>query len=158
MIEVWYKRNETKINQLCPTRKPFGLEKFGSDFRNKSVTANIAFGILTEVIFFGVMSILSVVFEYYLIWYAALIGSLIISNLIHFRDFIKFKQYTPGILTTIIFLIPMVWIFYQSTIILDYGILEIIIATLLVNVLMMVIVFQVLHRLMNVTKKLFRES
>ncbi|MGE0003203.1 MAG: HXXEE domain-containing protein [Candidatus Izemoplasmatales bacterium] len=154
-IEIWYKRNEAKIKSLWPVRKPFGLDQYGDSFREKNMTASIAFAIMFQVVFFVLLSTLSIVFDGYLIWYGAILGSLVMSTWIHLRLAIRFRQYTPGIITTIVFFVPMVWVFYKSTVLLNYGIVPILISTILTNVLSAVIVFQVLHPLVKVTQKFF---
>lgn len=156
-IEIWYRKHESKVQKIWPTRKPFGLDRYGNDFRQKNVTANIAFAISFQIVFMALLSIFSVLLDGYLVWYGAMLGSLIMSTFIHVRLAIQFRSYTPGFITTLILLVPMIWVFYEATVLMQYGILEIILSTVLVNVLSALIVFQILHRLVKVTNKLFHE-
>ena len=61
---------------------------------------------------------------------------------------IRFKGYVPGILTSVFFLFPGIWILYKAEHILHYNFGKILFACLL-GIILTFIFFQALHRLMG---------
>ena len=84
----------------------------------------------------------------YYVWFGLNVGFLINTVLLHLRDVIRFKGYTPGIITSAILFIPSIWILYQANTILNYSALEIVLSTILVNVVGAFAVFRLLHKSM----------
>jgi hypothetical protein len=143
MIEVWYLRNKEKIKSVWPKRKPFGLDNAG-----QYLTPSISIGIFCQFIVIVLICLLCAVFKNYYAWYGFGVGFVLNTFLLHLRDVIKFKGYTPGIITSVIISIPCIGILYQTATILDYGWLEIILSTVLMNVIGGFLVFRLLHKAM----------
>lgn len=143
MAEVWNKRNQSKINLVWVKWKPFGLN-YIHDFQTP--TFSIAVGV--EFLGFSLISLFSIVFHGYFLWYGAYIGLILHYVLIHMFLCIRFKGYVPGIVTSAIFLFPSIWILYKAEQILNYSFEKILFACLL-GIILTYIFFQVLHRLMG---------
>lgn len=143
MIEAWYEGHKEKINRLWPKKKPFGLDHAGP-----YLTASIAIGIFCEFIVVILICFLCAIFNNYYVWYGFAVGFVLNSILLHGRDFIKFKGYTPGIVSIAVLFFPTIWILYQSNTILHYGVWEIVLSTILVNVIFGLATFKVLHKSM----------
>jgi len=148
MIEAWFDGNKEKINRLFPTKKPFGL-----DNAVKYLTPTIAIGIFGEFIASILICLLCLVFDNYYVWYAYLVGFVLMSTLLHGRLSIQFRGYTPGIITMAILLIPCIWLLIQSNTVLHYGVVEVVLATVLVNGLFGLASFKLLHNAMIPTSK-----
>jgi hypothetical protein len=144
MIEAWHERYKEKINSIWPQKKPFGLDHAGP-----YLTTAISIGVLSQLIVMVLVSLLCAAFDNYYVWYGFNVGFLVNTLLLHTKDVIKFKGYTPGIVTSAILFIPVIWILYQANTLLHYGVLEIILSTVLVNVLEMFVVFKLLHTSMR---------
>jgi hypothetical protein len=140
MIEAWYEGHKEKINKMWPTKKPFGLDRAGP-----YLTATIAIGIFCEYILVIVICLLCALFDNYYAWFAFAIGLILTSVLLHGRDFIKFKGYTPGVITSVILIPPVIWALYQANGILHYGVWWIVLATIVLNIIMGLTAFKLLH-------------
>lgn len=143
MIEVWFTRYKEKIKTVWPKRMPFGL-----DHADQYLTVSIALGIFCQFVFLVLICILCTIFQNYYAWYGFVVGSIINSLLLHLRDFIKFKGYTPGIITALALIIPSIWMLYVANTILHYGLLEIVLSTILINGVGIILVFKGLHKAM----------
>lgn len=144
MIEAWYGGHKEKISRVWPQKKPFGLDHVGPN-----LTASIAIGIFCEFIIVLLICLLCAIFQNYYAWYGFIVGDVLHLLFLHLRDFIKFKGYTPGIITGAIIFIPYLWILYQANTILHYGVLEVVLSTVLVYVISMFLTFKFLHKSMG---------
>ncbi|WP_442871698.1 HXXEE domain-containing protein [Anaerocolumna sp. MB42-C2] len=79
---------------------------------------SIAVGV--EFLGFSLISLFSGIFQGYFLWYGAYIGLILHYVLIHIFLSIRFKGYVPGILTSVIFLFPGIWILYKAEQILHF--------------------------------------
>ena len=143
MAEVWSIRYKSKISSLWVKWKPFGLN-YIHNFQTP--TFSIAVGV--EFLGFTLISLFSIVFQSFFLWYGAFLGLILHYVLIHMLLCIKFKGYVPGVFTSIIFLFPSIWILVEANKILHYGIGIILLACLL-GIVLTFIFFQVLHKLMG---------
>lgn len=142
MIEVWHDRYKEKINRLWPKRKPFGLDHVAP-----YLTPTINIGILIQFIPLLLICFLCAIIDNYYLWYGYIIGFLIMGTFLHVRDFIFFKGYTPGIITTALNFFPLIFLLYKANTILQYNALEIILSTIGVNALLAVFGLKFLHKL-----------
>ncbi|WP_408607516.1 HXXEE domain-containing protein [Geosporobacter ferrireducens] len=101
-----------------------------------------------EFLGLSLISLFSIVFNSFFIWYGAFLGLILHYVLIHILLCIRFKGYVPGVITSAIFLIPSIWILREANMILNYRIGTILLACLL-GVVLMYIFFQVLYKLMG---------
>ena len=67
---------------------------------------------------------------------------------IHVLIWIRFKHYVPGVVTSIIFLLPSIWLLFAAKKILDYDLSTILLACL-VGMVLIVILIPALHKLMG---------
>jgi hypothetical protein len=143
MIEAWSERHKEKINQIWPTKKPFGLDNAGP-----YLSACIGIGIFSEFIMIFLICLICVIFQNYYAWVGIFVGFLIHMLSPHGTDVIKFKGYTPGIITGAIVFIPCLWVLYQANTILHYGVLEVALSTVGMWLVEGFITFKVLHKAM----------
>lgn len=148
MAEVWYSRYKDKIKTLWPKKLPFGLDQAESN-----LTASITIGVLSEFIVMILVCLFSVIFNNYIVWYGFFVGFVLTMPLLHLRDYIRFRNYVPGIVTCAILFIPCIWILYQANTILHYGFLAIVLSTVLVNVIGGFFTFKFLHGSMTTWSK-----
>jgi hypothetical protein len=133
---------------------PFGLNHAGP-----YLTVSIAIGIFVQYLFVILICALCAVFQNYYAWYGFLVGSVLHMFYLHLRDFIKFKGYTPGIVTCAVTVIPCVVVLYQANTLLHYGILEIALSFVVMEGLGFLLVFKVLHKsVARMAKRLFEYS
>jgi len=142
MIEVWHDRFKEKINRLWPQRKPFGLDHVAP-----YLTPTINIGIFIQFIPLVLICFLCAIIDNYYLWYGYIIGFIVMGTSLHVRDFIRFKGYTPGIITTVLIFFPLIWILYQANTILHYNALEIILSTIGFGAVMSFFGVRFLHKL-----------
>ncbi len=142
MAEVWGKRYKKRINTVWPKRQPFGL-----NYIQHCHTPTFSIGVEVEFVLFTVISLLSVIFQNYFIWYGAFLGVVIHMIIIHVSICFQFKNYVPGVITSIIFLGPSIWFLYKAEEIVHYRGGTVALACLLGIALMMIII-PLLHKLM----------
>lgn len=126
LAEVWAKRFKKEIDLAWPKRQPFGI-----NYVNHYQTPTFALGVYVLFLTSSVVTLLSVVFQNYFLWYGAFLGITLHLIFVHMLLCIKFKHYVPGVITSIILLIPSIWFLYQSEMILHYGVITILLACLL---------------------------
>lgn len=154
MVEAWYEGYKEKIKRVWPKRMPFGL-----DFAGPYLTASIGIGIFYEFIIVVLICLLCAIFQNYYAWYGFYIGFVFHLLTPHLTDVIKFKGYTPGIITGAIVFIPSIWMLYQTATILHYGVLEIVLSAVVMQGLLSFIVFRNLHQSMvSWSKRLYQYS
>ena len=143
MIEVWYEGHKEKINQIWPKKKPFGLDRPGP-----FLTATISIGICAEYIGIILVCVLCAIFDNYYAWFGISAGFVLNSIFLHGRDFLRFKGYTPGFITSIVLIIPTIVILAQANTLLHYNWIEIVLSTIITNVVFGFVAFKVLHKSM----------
>ncbi len=143
MVEVWSMRYKKKISAVLPKWKPFGLK-----YIHYYQTATLSIGVEAEFLLFSLISLFSVIFQGYFLWYGAFLGLTLHYVFVHMLICIKFKNYVPGVITSVIFLFPSIWFLIKAAKILHYGAGTILFACLLGAVLLMIII-PVLHKLMG---------
>lgn len=144
MAEAWGNRYQTKINRIWPKRQPFGLKYVHKSYQ----TAAFSIGVEVIFLFYALISFFSVLFNNYFLWYAIMIGLLLHFIFLHIIMSIRFKNYVPGVITSILFLFPNGWILYYAQKILHYSIPTILLACATV-VALAVILFPILHKSMG---------
>lgn len=147
MIKAWAIRFDGKIRQLWPKGKPFGLHFFDqAGYAASPITETASIGISMQFFLIGLITLFSVLFNYYLIWFGFAVLSPAVSLFLHTRDAIRFKGYTPGIITAVLTAIPTVWILCRVYTLTAYGVWEIVIATVAVNLVSVFLAGRFMHR------------
>lgn len=148
MAEVWGSRYRKEINTVWPKRQPFGL-----NYIRFCQTPTFSIGVEVEFLLFSLISFLSVIFQSYFLWYSAFLGATLHLVFIHMLICIRFKHYVPGVITSVIFILPSVWILYVAKMILHYDLGVILLACLL-GIVLMIIIIPVLHKAMGSWSKM----
>jgi len=148
MAEVWGKRYSKSINTAWPKRQPFGL-----NYVQHCHTPTFSIGVEVLFLFFSLISLFSLIFQNYFFWYSAFLGITLHLVFIHMFICIYFKHYVPGVITSIIFLLPSIWILFTAANILHYNLNTILLACL-VGIALIIILMPVLHKLMDPFSKL----
>lgn len=148
MAEVWGKRYREEINTVWPKRQPFGLK-----YIHCCHTPTFSIGVEIFFLFFSLISLFSVIFQNYFIWYSVFLGVTLHFVLAHMFMCIQFKHYVPGVITSIIFLLPSIWFLLMAKNILHYGI-GIILLSCLLGIILTIIMVPMLHKLMGSLSKL----
>ena len=143
MAEVWGKRYGKEINATWPQRQPFGL-----NYIHNCKTPTFSIGVEVLFLTFSLISLFSVIFQSYFFWYGAFLGVTLHLVFTHMLLCIRFKHYVPGVITSVIFLLPSVWFLYAAEKILHYGMGTILLACLLGIILTIILMF-VLHKAMG---------
>lgn len=143
MAEVWGKRYKKEINVTWPQRQPFGL-----NYMHNYQTPTFSIGVEVLFLTFSIISLLSVIFQNYFIWYGAFLGFTLHLIFSHMLFCILFKHYVPGVITSVIFLLPSAWFLYEAQNILHYSIGTILFACFLGFAFTIILMF-VLHKSMG---------
>jgi hypothetical protein len=110
-IGAWRKRYKKAITESKMKKIPF------ADFVS---TSSFSIAVAEEFIIFSVVAYLSSYFNNYVFWYG-LFFAIVFHFLIHFKFSIQFKHYTPGLITSILFLPIGIYILYQAASISEYN-------------------------------------
>ena len=111
-----------------------------------------------EFLVFSLTSFFSVVFQNYYFWFAALLGLLIHMALIHILICFQFKDYVPGVVTSVIFVPVGIWLAAAVENSLHYTPAALLLAVLL-GIGLLVVMILSLHKLMGVMSQwLYRYS
>jgi hypothetical protein len=148
MAEVWGSRYSKEINTVWPKRQPFGL-----NYIRFCQTPTFSIGVEVEFLLFSLISFLSVIFQSYFLWYSAFLGFTLHLVFVHMLICIRFKHYVPGVITSIIFILPSVWILYVAKMIIHYDMGTILLSCLL-GIILTIIIIPVLHKAMGSWSKL----
>ena len=147
LIKAWAIRYNDKIRSLWPKVKPFGLHLFDSaGYAASPITETASIGIGIQFFLIALLTLLSVLLDSYLIWFGFMALTPFTSLFLHSRDAILFKGYTPGILTAVLTAIPTVWILCRVYTLTAYGVWEIVIATVAVNLVSVFLAGRFMHR------------
>lgn len=126
MAEVWGMRYKSSIDVTWPKHKPFAL-----DYVQCCKTPTFSIGVEIIFLFFLLISLFSLIFQNYFLWYGAFLGTTLHFVFIHIVLCIRFKNYVPGVITSIIFLLPSAWLLYTAANILHYDMITILLACVL---------------------------
>ncbi len=147
MIKAWAVRHDEKVRALWPKVKPFGLHLFdGVGYTTAPITETASIGIGMQFILIALITLFSVLFNYYLIWFAFMVLNPGISLFLHTKDAIKFKGYTPGIITAVLTAIPTIWVLYRVYMLSSFSIWEIVVATVAVNLVLGFLAMRFMHK------------
>ena len=147
LLKPWAVRNSEKIRSLWPRGKPFGLQLFdavGYDAAPLTETASI--GICIQFVLIALLTLCSVLFHYYLIWFAFMVLTPLTSLFLHLRVTIQFKGYSPGFVTAILTSVATIWVLIRVYSLMSYGVWELVIATVAVNVVLGFLAMKYMHR------------
>lgn len=147
MAEVWGKRYRKAINTAWPKMQPFGLK-----YVNQCHTPTFSIPVEILFLFFTLISFCSVLFQNYFLWYSAFLGFTFHLVFIHMVICIRFKHYVPGVITSIIFLLPSVWLLFSAEQILHYSVSTILLACP-VGIVLTAMITPALHKLMGPLSK-----
>lgn len=147
MAEVWGKRYKKSIDTTWPKHQPFALNYV-------HCCKTPAFSIGVEIIFliFVLISLFSLIFQNYFIWYSAFLGITSHFVFIHMVLCIRFKHYVPGIITSTLFLFPSTWLLFTSANILHYSASMILLACL--TGIALITLISPMHKLMGSLSRL----
>lgn len=118
-IKVWRKRYERYLNACTMKKKPY------EDFRS---TDEFSIGVEILFVTLSLITLLSVIFNSYYIWYGFLFTVTAHFITAHFKITFEFKHYVPGIITSILFLPLNIYIIYTSTLLLKFNLTQIIVS------------------------------
>ena len=104
---IFFKSWITKNRQTLSERFPKLSKRFFTRFENLSVQA-FALAVAEEFVLLSIVTVLSVIFESYLLWLGIFMG-FFIHLLVHLIQWIVFRRYIPAIYTSIISLIYCVF-------------------------------------------------
>jgi hypothetical protein len=147
LIKAWSMRNSERIAALWPRVKPFGLHLFdGNAYAAAPITETAAIGIGMQFALILLLTLASVLTGYYLLWIGFTALMPFLSIYMHTRDAIRFKGYTPGVLTAVLTGIPTLWIVYRVLASTDYDPWAILVAFLGVNLVFGFFAMRFMHR------------
>ena len=140
MIKAYQKRNETYIQILKTKGKyiPFGFE---------GTTPVFSIAVAIEFITFSVISLLSVIFDSYYIWYLFFLGYTA-HLFFHLKIWISFKKYVPATVTSILFLPISCYFVYKISSVLGYSLLIFLLSIVLSSIVTVVWIY-IAHKLMK---------
>ena len=147
MAEVWDKRFHDRIVKIFPKRRPFGL---GEVHLWQTPTLSIAVAI--EFVLFSLVSFFSVVYQNYLLWFSAFLGLLVHMVIIHILVCFWFKGYVPGLVTSVVLLIPGIIFIMKAQSILRYS-TGILLLTSIIGIALLAAILPLLHKFMGVTDR-----
>lgn len=147
MLKAWAVRYREKILTLWPKGKPFGLHFFDeAGYAASPVTETASIGIFMQFILNVLLVLFSVLFNNYLIWFAFTVLSPVTSLFLHVRVSLQFKGYSPGLITAILTAAPTVWILCRVYSMTDYGVWQIVIASVAVNLVTAFLAMKYMHK------------
>ncbi|BBF41936.1 hypothetical protein lbkm_0616 [Lachnospiraceae bacterium KM106-2] len=143
MAEVWGSRYHDEINICFPKNQPFGL-----NYVHTCQTPSFASGVYIFFTIYTIISFFSVFFQNYILWIGAFIPIILHFVIIHILICLKFKHYVPGLLTSVIFLIPSLLCIIEARQLLPYSSFTWILASISGTILSM-FMMKFLHRLLK---------
>jgi hypothetical protein len=103
MITAWQEKNKQYIASRPGKFIPYNF---------KGSTASIAFGVSIEFLIISVLTIITYLSNSFIGWFG-LFTAFVIHLVLHIIMSINFKRYVPGVLTSILFLPPCLFIEYK---------------------------------------------
>lgn len=147
LLKAWAIRYDGKIRSLWPKGKPFGLHFFDDvGYASAPITETAAIGIGLQFVLIALLTLLSVLFHYYLIWFAFMVLTPVTSLLLHLRVTFQFKGYSPGIITAVLTSAATIWLLIKVYSMTSYGVWEIVIAAVVVNVVFGFLAMKYMHQ------------
>ena len=147
MLKAWAVRNNEKIRQLWPKGKPFGLHFFDEvGYASAPITETASVGIGMEFVLIALLTLFSVLFDYYLIWFAFMVLTPVSSLFLHLRVTFQFKAYSPGIITAVLTTAATIWLLIKVYSMTSYSVLETVIAAVAVNAVLVFLSMKYLHK------------
>jgi hypothetical protein len=143
MAEVWSKRYHKRINRVWPKRQPFGL----SEIREWQ-SPTFAAGVGIEFILFSLVSFFSVISQNYFLWFSVFCALLIHMVFVHILICFWFKGYVPGVVTSVLLILPGAWFLCRAADLLKFE-WEIILPATLVGIILLALLIPALHKLMG---------
>ena len=135
MVNVWQKRNEEYIKNRKNKYIPFNFRSSTSAF---SIAVDEEFAIISLV------SILSCLFNNYIIWFGLFIA-FIIHFVLHLLMCLDFKKYVPGVTTTILFLPVCCFIVYKFNSLMHYKVIPMLLSVIISTLIFLINIY-VLHK------------
>ncbi|MEN6419862.1 MAG: HXXEE domain-containing protein [Clostridiaceae bacterium] len=147
MLKAWAVRHSEKIRQLWPKGKPFGLHFFDDvGYDSAPITETASVGIGMQFVLIALLTLFSVLFDYYLIWFAFMVLTPVTSLFLHLRVTFQFKAYSPGIITAVLTAAATIWLLIKVYSMTAYGVWEIVIAAVAVNVVFGFFAMKYMHK------------
>jgi hypothetical protein len=147
LIKAWSVRYSEKIATLWPKVKPFGLHLFdGNAYAAAPITETASIGIGMQFALIALLTLVSVLTGYYLVWIGFLALMPLMSIFMHTRDAIRFKGYTPGVLTAVLTGIPTLYIVFRALVLTDYGVWAVLVSVVGVNLVFGFFAMRFMHR------------
>ena len=146
LLKAWAGRNRDKIRSLWPRSKPVGLQLFDEvGYAAAPITETASIGICIQFVLIVLLTVCSVLFDYYLIWFAFMVLTPVASLFLHLRVTFQFKGYSPGFVTAVLTTIATIWVLFRVYALTSYGVLELVIASVAVNVVIVFLAMKYLH-------------
>ena len=114
-FKSWITKNKTTLSEKFPKL----AKRFLARFDNLSVQA-FSLAVAEEFILFSLVTVLSIIFESYLLWLGIFMG-FFIHLIVHVIQWIAFRKYIPAIFTSII---SLVYCFFALSFILNNHLFE----------------------------------
>jgi hypothetical protein len=109
LVGAWKQRYAPQLAQL-KKNLPFG------DFIS---TDSFSCAVAEEFVIFSAVTWISCLLNNYVIWFG-LFFAVVFHFLIHAGMSLRFGHYVPGVLTSLLFLPPGIWLIYQSVVLTGY--------------------------------------
>lgn len=138
MINVWQQRNKQYIQNIKNKYIPY-------DFSVSTEAFSI--GVAEEFFIISIVTIISYLLNNYIVWIGLFIA-FVLHFFFHIFMCINLKKYVPGVLTSIIFILPSCFMLYRINSLLDYHITMILFSALIGTLIMMVNIYT-LHKAMK---------
>lgn len=153
MGEIWGSRYKDRIDKTWHLDQPFALK-----YIHGCHTPTFSVGVEIIFVAYSLISFFSVLFQNYIVWYAFCLALILHYAFLHIAMYFKFKHYVPGVVTSVIFLIPNIWVLYHTENILHYSIIGILFTCIIMAVLTLILI-PFLHKMMGpLSEKLCRYS
>jgi hypothetical protein len=136
-IKPWMMKNKRYIKKAHAENKRVPFDFFRS-------TGSAALAIYEEFIIVSAATLLSCVFDNYIVWYG-LAGAFTVHLVVHILFTVKHHLYVPGVITSAIVLIPSCYVLYSAAKMTGYTMQSMLIATVLALALMLLNLLM-LHR------------
>ncbi len=126
MIKAWRKRYKVYLQTSTMRKKPY------EDFQS---TAEFSIGVEIIFIILVIITLLSVIFNNYYIWYGFFFTFTAHFMVAHFSLCYRFKHYVPGIATSIIFLPLTTCILLNVSTLLKFNLYEIVLSSIVTSII-----------------------
>ncbi|MDS0524331.1 HXXEE domain-containing protein [Clostridium sp. SHJSY1] len=126
MIKAWRKRYKNYLDTCKMRKKPY------QDFQS---TAEFSIGVEIIFVIFLIITVFTVIFNNYYVWYGFLFTFTAHFIVAHFNLCYRFKHYVPGVVTSILFLPLTIYLLFKATILLKFNLYQIIVSCIFTGII-----------------------